>query len=107
VIKRWVKAKRRVLKRQLTQNKVSLVDDTDYKYLSQWKWYANRDHKNWYAVRHDSQSSLLQMHREILKAPKGVEVDLYLKEYLGKKLNGKRELALTINRFIWVYLYQR
>ncbi len=26
---------------ELTRNQVTLVDDIDYKYLMQWKWYAN------------------------------------------------------------------
>lgn len=37
----------------LTQHKVALVDDADYGWLSQWKWFAQKDHARdkWYAVR--------------------------------------------------------
>jgi hypothetical protein len=36
---------------QLTQGKVALVDDEDYEYLNQWKWYANKLGNKFYAVR--------------------------------------------------------
>ena len=35
----------------LTQGKETLVDDCDYEYLMQWKWYYRPDHKGGYAVR--------------------------------------------------------
>ncbi len=36
---------------KLTQGQVTLVDDIDYEYLSQWKWYANWDLKHFRAMR--------------------------------------------------------
>tara|TARA_R110000868_G_scaffold146432_1_gene367237 strand:- start:666 stop:1151 length:486 start_codon:yes stop_codon:yes gene_type:complete len=36
---------------QLTQGKVALVDDEDYDYLMQWKWFANKKGSTFYAVR--------------------------------------------------------
>jgi hypothetical protein len=38
---------------QLTQGKVALVDDDDFDYLSQWKWYAHKPSTRdiYYAVR--------------------------------------------------------
>jgi hypothetical protein len=36
---------------KLTQGQVTLVDDIDYEYLSQWKWYANWDHNCFRAKR--------------------------------------------------------
>ena len=35
----------------LTQNKEALVDDQDYAYLMQWKWYAMKVYKQFYAAR--------------------------------------------------------
>jgi hypothetical protein len=58
----------------LTRNKVALVDDEDYEYLSQWKWHAQPDKNNWYAVREQSWiengkrvRTSMSMHREVLK----------------------------------------
>ena len=64
----------------LTQDKVALVDDRDYAWLSQWKWYATHENRNWYAIRWrrkaDGQSPYqLRMHRVILGAPQNVGVD--------------------------------
>jgi hypothetical protein len=45
---------------KLTQNKWALVSDKDYTYLMQWKWYAVKQKKNWYACTgHKS----IRMHR--------------------------------------------
>lgn len=35
----------------LTQDKFALVSDKDYKYLSQWKWYAHKGRNTFYAHR--------------------------------------------------------
>jgi len=61
----------------LTQGKVAIVDDDDYEWLSVWKWhYTNVG----YAARDRSRTApggrkKIFMHREIMNAPDGFEVD--------------------------------
>ena len=63
----------------LTQGKVALVDDEDFERLNQYKWYASWDRYNWYATRYTHRiagnRNLIRMHREIMNAPKGIQVD--------------------------------
>jgi hypothetical protein len=63
----------------LTQGKVALVDDEDYEFLIQWKWYVQFDGWNWYALRNsetvDGRRTGIKMHRVIMNAPEGLEVD--------------------------------
>jgi hypothetical protein len=65
----------------LTRGQVALVDDADYEWLSQWKWSAqyNPYTKSFYAVRriHNGKAKpeYPLMHRLILNAAKGVQVD--------------------------------
>ncbi len=62
---------------QLTRVKVTVVDDADYIWLSQWSWQAQEcgDGQRWYAVRTiwngPQESHQLKMHREILGLPLG------------------------------------
>jgi hypothetical protein len=44
-----------VKKIQLTSNKVAIVDDSDFEWLSRWKWFAQWDPsaQSYYAARHD------------------------------------------------------
>lgn len=63
----------------LTQSKHALVDNKDYDYLCQWKWYCN----NGYACRivnHPSgngkyRRERIWMHRLILETPKDMDTD--------------------------------
>jgi hypothetical protein len=60
----------------LTQGKFTIVDDSDYKWLIEHKWYFN----NGYAVRgvwlkERQRMDMILMHREILKVPDGLETD--------------------------------
>lgn len=66
----------------LTKGYVAWVDDCDYETVSRYKWHAlNPNGDTWYAVRSvwkygpDSKRKMLCMHREIMNAPEGVEVD--------------------------------
>jgi len=65
----------------LTQNQLALVDNEDYDWLNQWKWYAqwNRGTESFYAARHSKQikgkRTTIQMHRLILNLLDGVDGD--------------------------------
>ena len=59
----------------LTQGKVAKVDDDKFEYLSKWKWYYSSEG---YAARNGKTNpthEVIYMHREIIKAPVGMEVD--------------------------------
>ena len=69
---------------KLTQGKVAIVDDEDFEYLDQWKWYAKKNPRSdtYYAARSISfyvdgkrKQGTKYMHKEILDAPRGMEVD--------------------------------
>ena len=82
----------------LTQGKVTLVDDEDYKRLNTYKWYAVHDNRNWYAIRSfrvNGEQKTILMHREIMNAPKGMQVD----HHNGNGLyNLKKNLRLATNQ---------
>jgi len=62
----------------LTQGQIAIVDNEDYEYLMQWKWFAIRHGRTHYAARHETTSSksrLIRMHQALLPAPLGLEVD--------------------------------
>lgn len=66
---------------QLTQNKVALIDDEDYVYIDQFKWYTAKDkHGKYYARRSITVSNRvykkITMHRDIMSVsdPK-IQVD--------------------------------
>lgn len=59
---------------KLTQNKVTLVDDEDFEYLNQFKWFAQKQPPNTYRVSRwekrpykNKTRRLIIMHRDILK----------------------------------------
>ena len=65
----------------LTQGQVTLVDDEDYEWLSQWRWCATKIYSGvFYAVRGQwdpitKKQPVIRMHRLIMNAKKGEEVD--------------------------------
>lgn len=64
---------------KLTQGKYALVDDEDFDELNKHKWFARYDKcmEGYYALCHlkDEKRTMVYMHRIIMNAPKGVEVD--------------------------------
>lgn len=65
---------------KLTKGQVALVDDEDYEFLNQIKWYAYKNPKSetYYAVgveKNKYGKKSLRMHRLIMNAPKGMDVD--------------------------------
>jgi len=68
----------------LTQGKVAIVDDEDFEWLSQWRWY----YTNGYAARsvRAGGKKMILMHREICKTIKGMETD----HQDGDRLNNQR-----------------
>lgn len=55
----------------LTQGKFAKVDDDDYDYLMQWKWFAYKGYKTYYSARSVKVSENLSirsnsMHRQIM-----------------------------------------
>lgn len=62
----------------LTKGKYALVDDSDYEYLKQWKWYALNSRGIYYAARCeivDGKRKTIMMHRVIMSPPLGLEPD--------------------------------
>ena len=72
----------------LTQGKFALVDDADYEYLSQWKWrYISGYAVRWDDSRPGRERGLISMHREVMHAPDGMQVD----HINGNGLDNRRE----------------
>lgn len=60
----------------LSQGKVALIDDADFDWLNQWKWTAKEGVHTWYAYRSVWRPRInIQLHRFIMDAPLGVDVD--------------------------------
>ncbi len=58
----------------LTKGQFALVDTWNYERLRRHRWFAMKGDRTFYAIRNDHGRTVL-MHREILRAPKGVHVD--------------------------------
>lgn len=60
---------------KLTQGQFTLVDDEDYEYLNQWKWYAFKGKHTYYAIRKPSYQKTIFMHRIIMNPSGELVVD--------------------------------
>ncbi len=70
----------------LTHGQVTLVDNEDFHKLNQYKWRVNTRRLNLYAIRRNGKMTSSRMHREILNAPLGMEID----HIDGNGLNNQR-----------------
>lgn len=60
---------------KLTQGKVAIVDDADYDSLKYYRWFVKKAPNTYYAYRTNKEHRNILMHRSILNAPDGVEID--------------------------------
>ncbi len=59
---------------KLTQGKFTIVDNEDYEWLNQWKWYAAKGVVTFYAKRCPNERIII-MHRVIMNTPHGMDTD--------------------------------
>lgn len=89
----------------LTQGQFALVDDEDYEYLSQWKWFSNwvAPARAYYAGRTeylpDGSRRRVVMHRLIMNAPHGMMVDHINHDTLDNRRKNLRLCTTTQNQW--------
>ena len=67
----------------ISQGKYALVDDKDFEWLNQWKWFVCKNGQMMYVHRNERNESIkekrkqitVSMHRSIMKTPKGMDTD--------------------------------
>lgn len=87
---------------ELTQGKVALVDDKDYKWLNKWKWSALKHYYTYYAIRSsptiNGKRTLITMHREILGLEPG---DGKITDHINRAgLDNQRDNLRVVNNSI-------
>lgn len=88
----------------LTQGQFALVGEADFAWLNQFKWSATWDPgtKSFSATRHgradNGKSTTLVMAREILGAPRGVQVDHRSHDTLDNRRENLRLATMTQNQ---------
>ncbi len=64
---------------ELTKGQVTIVDDEDYEYLNQWKWFAAKRKHGYYAAKSGlkwgNKGANVFMHRVLMKTPQGLVCD--------------------------------
>lgn len=87
---------------KLTQGKFALVDDADFEWLNQWKWYCEPHGKTFYAVRRsfiDGKKQTIRMHRLIMNAPDNMLVDHKMGNGLDNRRSELRLCTDTQNKY--------
>lgn len=87
---------------QLTQGKVTQVDDEDYEYLNQWKWLAHYAHGHNYADRGQwnkvkANMDAIKMHRVIMETPPYLDVDHIDGDGLNNQRSNLRNCTRSVN----------
>jgi hypothetical protein len=90
----------------LSQGKTALVDDEDFWIVGEYKWYASWTGRNWYAKTDkrigEGKRLRLYLHRLIMDAPDGVEVDHINHDPLDCRRNNMRLATHTQNMQNWI-----
>jgi hypothetical protein len=85
----------------LSQGKFALVDDEDYEFLNQWKWCAHKNKNNVFYVERNElipKRKIIKMHRVIMNAPIGMEVDHIDRDGLNNQKANLRLCTQTENQ---------
>lgn len=72
---------------KLSKGMVAMVDDSDFEWLNQWKWHALKGRNTHYACTGSGKTGYRYMHRIIMNAPSGMDVD----HMDGDGLNNQRQ----------------
>jgi len=85
----------------ITQGQVTLVDDEDYEYLSQWKWQAEKYLKCYRVFRTQKTGYIKKkkfyMHRVIMNPPDDMEIDHKNRNPLDNRRQNLRIATTTQN----------
>lgn len=91
-----------IRKIKLTQGKFALVDEQDFEWLNQWKWFVVKDGNTHYASRHiykDGKRTTSRMHREIINPPKDLLIDHINRSGLDNRRNNLRIVTTFQNQW--------
>lgn len=86
---------------KLTQGKFALVDNEDFEVLSNYSWVYSPDKKTGYAhttVRLDGKRTTVKMHRMIMSAKKGLQIDHINHNGLDNRRSNLRECTQSQNQ---------
>jgi hypothetical protein len=78
----------------LTKGKFAIVDDDDFEFVSEHKWYCNSNNMAVYECRIDRTKIRFLMHRVIMDCPDGMEVD----HINGDRLDNRKENLRIVTR---------
>jgi len=86
----------------LTQGQFAIVDDADYEWLNQWKWYAHKNYNTFYAVRKsktvNGKRDLIRMHIEIIGKKEGLITDHINGDGLDNQRHNLRHVTYRQNQ---------
>lgn len=83
----------------LTKNKIALVDDEDYEFLSQWKWHVkySASGNKYYAGRCDKNHRVIYMHRVLKKTKSSMVCDHINGDTLDNRRDNLRNCSYRQN----------
>ena len=87
----------------LTKGKVASVDDEDFESLNAFKWYAQKDHNTFYAIRASPRKNgkyhHIYMHREVMNIPDEMQIDHIDRNGLNNQKSNLRIVTHQQNAF--------
>lgn len=84
----------------LTQGQFAIVDDADFEFLNQWKWYAQKTEAGFYASRckyRRGPGRLVLMHRLVANAKESEEIDHWNRNTLDNQRLNLRVATVSQN----------